>query len=116
MAKPPVKAKQLADVLAEQIRAGEFGAGDWLPSERDLAAQHAVGRSTVRLALHMLAEEGLVEDLGAGGVRVLPGLTSAPGGGDEGGAGDGSTDARLQELEARVRVIEERLNRMSAAE
>jgi DNA-binding FadR family transcriptional regulator len=108
MAKPPVKAKQLADALAERIRSGDLADGDWLPSERDLAAQHAVGRSTVRLALTMLAGVGLVDDLGTEGVRVRSGAPRS--------RSEGLESARLEDLESRVRVVEERLDRLVAGE
>lgn len=112
MAKPPVKAKQLANALAEQIRSGEFDAGGWLPSERDLAAQHVVGRSTVRRALSMLVEEGLAEDLGTGGMRVRSGGEQP----QAVGGLKGTDSAKLQDLERRLRIVEERLDRLTVSE
>ena len=70
MAKPPVKAQQLADLLAERIRAGELAAGEWLPSERQLAESHDVGRSTARQAVQILADNGMVESVSGSGARV----------------------------------------------
>lgn len=60
MVKPPTKAQHLADALTEQIVAGEWASGAWLPSERELSQLHAVDRSTVRRALRMLESNGLV--------------------------------------------------------
>lgn len=60
MAKPPAKAQQVAGALAERIAAGELAPGEWLPPERDLSQRHDVDRSTVRRALRMLEERGLI--------------------------------------------------------
>lgn len=70
MAKPPVKAQELASVLAAQIRAGEIEAGAWLPSERQLAEIHRVGRSTARQAVQMLADSELVNLAAGSGAQV----------------------------------------------
>jgi DNA-binding FadR family transcriptional regulator len=43
------------------IERGEYGTGDRLPSERELASQLSAGRTTVRLVLTKLAAQGLVE-------------------------------------------------------
>jgi len=53
--------EQLADVLRERIQAGALREGDRLPSELSLAQQAGVSRSTVREALRMLQEAGLIE-------------------------------------------------------
>jgi GntR family transcriptional repressor for pyruvate dehydrogenase complex len=66
MAKPPVKAEHFADLIAGRIRSGEIKPGEWLASERQLAEQHQVGRNTVRSALRMLAEAGVIEQTGSG--------------------------------------------------
>lgn len=52
--------RQIADALAEEIRSGVFAAGGQLPSESALAARFGVNRHTVRRALGVLAEGGLV--------------------------------------------------------
>ena len=56
--------RQIADQLRALIKAGEFPFGTRLPAERDLAAQLAVSRPSVREALIALEVEGLVEPLG----------------------------------------------------
>lgn len=47
--------------IAERIRHGELSIGDQLPSERLLAAQMQISRPTVREALKVLADSGVVE-------------------------------------------------------
>lgn len=51
---------ELADQLREEITAGAFGAGGELPSESALGARVGVSRVTVRRALEVLRDEGLV--------------------------------------------------------
>jgi GntR family transcriptional regulator, transcriptional repressor for pyruvate dehydrogenase complex len=53
--------EQLAGVLRERISSNEMPEGARLPSETALAEQAGVSRSTVREALRMLEEAGLVE-------------------------------------------------------
>jgi GntR family transcriptional regulator len=60
MPRPPAKAQRLADTLGATITEGAYPPGMWLPSERELAEEHQVDRSTVRRALRILAERGLV--------------------------------------------------------
>ena len=51
---------QLAELLREQLRSGELRSGDQMPSERDLIQRYCLSRNTVRQALDILANEGLV--------------------------------------------------------
>lgn len=51
---------QLAQLLRELIRSGQLAPGDRVPSEPQLARDHAVSRDTAQRALAMLAEEGLI--------------------------------------------------------
>lgn len=51
---------QLAQELRVRIRAGELAPGDKLPSEPELAQDHAVSRSSMRAAITLLEEEGIV--------------------------------------------------------
>ena len=46
--------------LRQRIRAGQYPAGTWLPTERDLADEFGVGQRAVRHAIARLAEERLV--------------------------------------------------------
>ncbi|HWL52277.1 MAG TPA: substrate-binding domain-containing protein [Chthoniobacteraceae bacterium] len=59
---------QVAQYLRQMILAGDYGAK--LPSERFLAAQHSVGRDTIRAALALLEEEGILASQGREGRRV----------------------------------------------
>ncbi|WP_432829183.1 GntR family transcriptional regulator [Dactylosporangium sp. CA-092794] len=51
---------QVADALREQIALGQYREGQALPSESRLVALHAVSLMTMRRALAVLREEGLV--------------------------------------------------------
>jgi GntR family transcriptional regulator len=55
------KYKQIADDLRQQITSGTLAPGGQLPTEPQLAAAHAASRSTVRLAIGLLIQQGLVE-------------------------------------------------------
>ena len=50
----------IAQQLRDAIASGEFGPGDRLPSERELATEHGVARNTAREAIAQLRREGLV--------------------------------------------------------
>lgn len=52
---------QLEAALRESIRRGKWGPGDPLPSDRGLAEQWRVSRSTARQALDALVRDGLIE-------------------------------------------------------
>ncbi|OBG21681.1 GntR family transcriptional regulator [Mycolicibacterium celeriflavum] len=53
------RARQVADVLRHQIHAGAFDSA--LPGEQELAAEFFVSRNTIREALSVLKDEGLIE-------------------------------------------------------
>lgn len=53
------RARHVADVLRQQIHGAAFESA--LPSEQELAADFAVSRNTVRDALALLKDEGLIE-------------------------------------------------------
>src|SRR5512141_848960 len=63
--------RQIADQIAALIEKGEYGAGERLPPERDLAKQLGVSRPSVREALIALEVEGYVEVRVGSGVYVL---------------------------------------------
>lgn len=72
----PLRSRQLyervAGEIADQIRSGALRPGDRLPSERTMAQQLEVGRSTVREAIASLQLAGLVETRrGAGSVVAV---------------------------------------------
>jgi GntR family transcriptional regulator len=56
----PSLAEQAADDLRSAIREGVFGDGGQLPSEPELSRQLGVSRPTVRHALSLLEQQGLV--------------------------------------------------------
>jgi GntR family transcriptional regulator len=54
------KYQEIADRLRDQIDNGDFQPGERLPSEPDLVRQFDASRNTVRLALALLTNQGLV--------------------------------------------------------
>jgi DNA-binding FadR family transcriptional regulator len=77
----PIKRLRIAEQVAEHIRdailGGNYSPGDPLPSERDMADQFGVNRSSVREALHRLEAWGLVEMRQGGATRVRDFLVTA---------------------------------------
>jgi GntR family transcriptional regulator, arabinose operon transcriptional repressor len=53
--------RQLADALKQQFRDSELPDGARIPTEFDLAEKYGVSRGTVRQALRLLEEDGLIE-------------------------------------------------------
>jgi len=51
---------QLADILREMIKSGELQPRSSLPSESFLQQEQGVSRGTVRMAIGILRDEGLV--------------------------------------------------------
>lgn len=64
--------RQLAAILRGKIERGEWKRLDMLPSEKTLSERYGVGRDTVRSALSVLREEGLIFTLAQRGSRVGP--------------------------------------------
>ncbi|WCK53726.1 PLP-dependent aminotransferase family protein [Aneurinibacillus sp. Ricciae_BoGa-3] len=62
---------QIASLIKDKIEAGEWTAGSRLPSERLLAAELGVNRSTVTAAYAELTAEGLTEGRRGGGTTVV---------------------------------------------
>ncbi len=56
----PAKYKKVAEQLHERIRAGDFAANEMLPPEAELAEAYDVNRLTLRRAIDLLAEDGVV--------------------------------------------------------
>ncbi|OLN21595.1 GntR family transcriptional regulator [Domibacillus antri] len=59
--KPVTKSNIVADWIKEQIRAGKWAPGAKIPSQRVLADEFSVNRSTVIAALEQLKTDGIVE-------------------------------------------------------
>src|SRR5580765_3211128 len=59
--------------IVELIQSGQIKEGDFLPGERTLAASMQVGRPTVRLAIELLSETGVVavHPGRVGGIQVI---------------------------------------------
>lgn len=53
-------AERIAAVLLTRIGQGKYLPGEWLPTERELAAEFRADRSTIRAALSLLAERRLI--------------------------------------------------------
>jgi GntR family transcriptional regulator len=68
----------LAAALRQRVIDGEWPPGTVLPAETRLAAEHGVALGTMRRALEMLAEQGLIERRHGKGTFVRGGLTGAP--------------------------------------
>jgi DNA-binding GntR family transcriptional regulator len=62
--------RQLADILRAQINSGELPAGRMVPSETTLVQRYGLSRGTVRHALDVLVEEGLVRRVQGRGTFV----------------------------------------------
>ena len=67
--------QQLAGALREEILSGLFPVGTQLPTEETLSARFGVSRHTVREALRLLREDGLVSSRRGAGTRVLAPVT-----------------------------------------
>lgn len=64
--------EQLADDIAGQIERGELAAGQLLPSEPYLMGTHGISRGTVRAAMALLRERGLIVTQAGKGSFVKP--------------------------------------------
>lgn len=72
MPRPPTKAQSITDAIAADIVSGQRAPDTWLPSERELSQQFNADRSTVRRAILMLSERGLITHTKGVGSRVRP--------------------------------------------
>ena len=62
--------RQLAAVLRDAIAAGELESRQIVPSETSLMGEQGVSRGTVRMAMSVLRDEGLVVTLAGRGTFV----------------------------------------------
>jgi len=62
--------RRIASELRDQIRTGQLPPGTQLPTEQELAQRHGVSRNTVRLALGMLTNEGMISSTAGRGTFV----------------------------------------------
>ncbi len=56
-----IRYQQIAEDLRSRVGRGEFAAGKLLPSESELSGAYAASRITIRKALEVLRDEGLVD-------------------------------------------------------
>jgi DNA-binding GntR family transcriptional regulator len=63
--------RQLAAILREAIHRGDYLPGRAIPSENRLMQEHGLARETVRKAIGVLADEGLVQAVHGRGVFVV---------------------------------------------
>jgi GntR family transcriptional regulator len=56
-----IRYRRIADELRRRVEAGEFAAGRTLPSEAELSGAYEASRVTIRKALELLRDEGLVD-------------------------------------------------------
>lgn len=64
-------AKQVTNIVTQQIIDGEFGIGDYLPTEEEMCKEFGIGRSSVREAIKTLESKGLVRKMQGKGVIVI---------------------------------------------
>jgi GntR family transcriptional regulator len=65
---PPYR--QLALIVTERIKSGQYPGESRLPSESDFMEEFELGRSTVRRTMAYLREQGLVETVPTRGTYV----------------------------------------------
>jgi len=63
---------QLAAILRRAIESGQLQPRDPVPSETYLMQEHSLSRDTVRHALEVLRQEGLVKTFVGRGTFVMP--------------------------------------------
>jgi GntR family transcriptional regulator len=68
----------VAEALRQRIVNGEWPPGTAMPSETSLASDHGVALGTLRQALALLSEQGLIERRHGKGTFVRSGLAGAP--------------------------------------
>jgi DNA-binding FadR family transcriptional regulator len=85
MVKPTVK--RVAEIIFARIRAGDYPFGTRIPAERDLAAEFAESRTTIRQALGFLRTYGIVVQRAGSGsfVAYRAAATDAQAAGRSGG-------------------------------
>jgi DNA-binding GntR family transcriptional regulator len=64
--------RQLAGILTARIRRGDWAPGRRIASEADLQQQYGLARNTVRRAIGLLVDDGLVQVVPQRGTYVKP--------------------------------------------
>jgi GntR family transcriptional regulator, sialic acid-inducible nan operon repressor len=70
--KRPLKS-QIAEKLISMISTGMISSEEFLPSERDLSKTYAVSRETIRGALQILSEQGIIKIMRGSRTQVIKG-------------------------------------------
>lgn len=70
-APPQPRYRQVAQTLINEIEAGHYPVGDFMPTEMELCEQFGASRYTVREAIKQLVELGLVNRQAGVGTKVL---------------------------------------------
>lgn len=63
--------RQIHEILQQELRDGFYEQTERLPSEKELCSRFGVERNTVRNALQLLVDEGVVERVPGYGTRIL---------------------------------------------
>ncbi|UDI79156.1 trehalose operon repressor [Staphylococcus taiwanensis] len=75
----PQKFITIYEKIKQDIYNGVYGSGQQLPSEHMLLAQYSASRETVRKALDLLANDGLIQKIrGKGSIVINQGVTEFP--------------------------------------
>jgi GntR family transcriptional regulator len=62
---------QLADIIEQRIKSGELRVGRTIPSEQTLMQEYGLSRGSVRQAVSVLRERGLVDTVPHRGTFVI---------------------------------------------
>ena len=62
---------QLADIIEQRIKSGELRVGRTIPSEQTLMQEYGLSRGSVRKAVSVLRERGLVDTVPHRGTFVI---------------------------------------------
>jgi GntR family transcriptional regulator len=101
---PRAAYEQIADDLRRQVKDGQIQVGTRLPSQRELAERYEVATGTLRAALDVLADEGLISRGSTRGTFVL----KMPGDADASPEYQRITE-QIAELTDRLTAVEEEL-------
>lgn len=63
--------EQVRELIHDEIRSGQFRAGDRLPTEQDYAKRFGISLNPVRAALQQLVQAGVIERINGRGTFVL---------------------------------------------
>jgi DNA-binding GntR family transcriptional regulator len=109
--------RQLAGELRERILSHDIPPGTRLPSEPELVERYSVSRNTVRLALGLLRDEGLViTGQGRGSFAVEPPDTAMEPDSDELAEREDLVLSELHAIRDELRHLRDRLDQLAGPE